>query len=299
MDEGARAALTQWLAADPEHRRVLARYRQLSAEIESRVGALLDEAEIQVAGRGRRTRRWRVFTALGAAAAVVMGMAVATREQNEFATKRAERHAAVLMDGSRIELNAQTELRIEFDRGERRVRLVHGEALFDVAKETARPFVVETPAGRVQVTGTVFNIRATQGQTAEVTVLDGRVQVRSAEAPSGEDAVLAPGEQAVMSAAAVTIHALPPGAAQDVVAWREGRVVFDGTPLREAVERFANYHGRILQVDARVGKLSLGGRFSLDDIDGLLDEIERVFPVRVVRESSGVVRILPREPSGA
>lgn len=298
MDDAARAELAKWLAADPEHQWVLSRYRQLSAEIEERVGTRLEEAAAQAPSRTRPARRRLVFTALAAAAAVALAATVWTRGRNEFTTRPAERHLAVLKDGSRIELNAQTELKIEFDRGERRVRLVRGEAWFDVAKETARPFVVETPAGRVQVTGTVFNIRASRGERAEITVLDGHVRVRAAEAASGDDAVLTPGEQAVISDARVVVHTLAPGAAQDVIAWREGRAVFDGTPLREAVERFAIYHGRTMQVDSRVGDLRLGGRYSLEDIDGLLEEIERVFPVRVVREASGAVRILPQEPGG-
>jgi transmembrane sensor len=155
LSDRDRAELSAWLSADAEHRRVLASYCELSAQLEAQLSVV--DAPVATGVR----RRWRVAVgALLAAAAVVVFVAVLAGRSREIATKIAERQAIALDDGSRVELNAQTSLAVDFRRGERRVKLTRGEAWFSVAKMPARPFVVETPAGVVRVTGTEFNVRA-------------------------------------------------------------------------------------------------------------------------------------------
>ena len=292
MTDADRAGLAVWLTADPENREVLATYRQLSADID----AHFESPRVQ-------RRRWPGVTAvMAAAAAVVLLLSVWLGRSHDFSTQVAERHVATLADGSRVELNAQTELKVSFRRDERRVQLTHGEALFNVARDSARPFVVETPTGAVRVTGTVFNVRAAhpaavgagEGERVEVTVLEGTVRVQAAAAPVAAEAVLTPGHQASMSNAHVTVRELAAGAAQDIAAWRQGQAVFDDTPLADAMERFAAYQARKITVDAAAADLRLGGRYSLDDLDGLLDSIERFLPVRVMRGDT--VRIVAAEP---
>jgi len=288
MNDHDRAALAAWLEADPEHREVLARYRELSAQIDERYAAPAVVAQ---------RRSWpRAVAILGAAAAVVILVTMFAGRSREFATQTAERHAAALADGSRVELNAQTSLAVNFTKAERRVRLTRGEALFTVAKDPARPFVVETPAGAVRVTGTVFNVRAaaatfdklSAGERVEVTVLEGTVRVQPEHAAE-KMATLTADFQAVLRAENVETHPLHAGAAQDVAAWRQGQAVFEDTRLADAIERFAAYHARRIAVDAATADLRLGGRFSLDDLDGLLDFVQRVLPVRVARVDGAVV----------
>jgi transmembrane sensor len=93
------------------------------------------------------------------------------------------------------------------------------------------------------------------------------------------------------------IRDLPEGAAQDVIAWRQGQVVFNDTPLGEVIKRFAAYHARTITVDAKAADLRLGGRYSLDDLDGLLESIETILPVRVFHQSGDVLKIAAAEPS--
>lgn len=294
MTDADRAALGSWLRADPEHREVLARYRQLSAQLDDQLAAAAESLAIHVAGvRRRRARRWGVT--LAAAAAVALGVTIWTLRPEEFSTGTGERHLATLADGSRVELNAQTELSVKLKRDERRVRLAHGEALFTVAKDPARPFFVDTLAGTVRVTGTVFNVRTAHaaGERAEVTVLEGHVRVRAAGDAAADDA-LTPNQQAVLNNGLVATKTLASAATQGVVAWREGYAVFDETPLRDAVERFAAYHARALTVDPSVAGLPLGGRYALDDLDGFLEALPKFLAVSVVRESGGAVRIAAR-----
>ena len=294
LNDADRAALAAWLEADAEHRWVLGRYRELSAQVTAQFEAETEAHELFA--ETRRLRRRLILAGLAAAAAVVLAVSFVAGRAREFVTRTAERHLAVLDDGSRIELNAQTRIEVRFARDARRVRLLRGEALFTVAKDTTRPFFVETPAGTVRVTGTVFNVRAGAEARVEVTVLEGNVRV-TPHADAAVETTVASGGQALLAAGRVEVQTLAVAAAEDVVAWRQGQVVFDGVPLREAVERFAAYHARRIVVEPGAAGGRLGGRYSLDDLDGFLESIERVLGVRVRRESKGAVRISRAEPA--
>lgn len=290
MTDADRAALDAWLAGNPEHRWVLSRYRQLSAELDDQLGTAAESLVAREAAV--RRRRWRAASVVFAAAAALAFGFFVFGGAREVVTHTGERHVASLEDGSRVELNAQTDLRVDFSRRERRVRLVRGEALFHVAADPARPFFVETPAGVVRVTGTVFNVRAASEARVEVTVLEGHVRVRATSEPVADgEAALTAGRQARMNGGRVEVRTLPEGAAQDVIAWRDGQAVFVDTPLADALERFAAYHARTIRVEPDAADLRLGGRFALDDLDGLLEAVQRVLPVRAMQAENGAVRI--------
>jgi len=295
LADGEKAELSAWLAARVEHRTALARYQALSATIEAhteaRVAAAVD-AVLQERAAARRRQPF-MLGALAVAAVITLLLLVHPGRSLNFATQMAERHVTTLEDGSKIDLNACTELSVVFTSRERRVRLVSGEALFDVAQDPSRPFLVETAAGLVRVTGTVFNIRATSGDLAEVTVLEGTVRVRPRHRTEDEQPVVA-GVQAVLRRDTVAVHPLPDGVAQDVIAWRLGQVVFNKTPLSAAVGRFAAYHARRIVVDPSVAELCLGGRYSLDDLTGWLESVEAVLPVRVSHLPDNTIRLSSR-----
>jgi transmembrane sensor len=291
-----RTALSAWLNTRPEHQQKLANYRDLSARIDAHIAVQLGAA-VEAVVREQKTKRKRrhIFTStLAAAAAIAVVLFATSGHSQNFTTNTAERHVAILEDGTQIDLNARTTLYVDFTRDERRVRFVGGEALFTVAKDAKRPFVVATPSGSVRVTGTVFNVRTANTERVEVTVLEGTVRVRPPGDSTDERPVTA-GLRAVLSNSDVTVRTLPDGAALDAAAWRQGQVVFDDTPLGEAIERFAAYHARMIVVDHKVADLRLGGRYSLEDLNGLLDAIESALPVRVSRGPGNAVRISSAE----
>lgn len=208
-------------------------------------------------------------------------------------TGLAERRVAALEDGTRLHLNAQSEIELVPAAGDRRIRLLRGEAAIVAGHGAARPLRLETPAGTIRVTGARFNVRTLSSGGVEITVLAGNVTVRSGDTGAagggGETAVVA-GAQAVLSAAGVSVREIG-AAVHDVAAWREGQVVFDNATLREALERFGPYHRQPIVIDPAVADLPLGGRYRLDDLTGLLEAVARVLPVDVIRESDGRVRI--------
>ena len=289
MSDADRIALAAWLDADPEHRWFFSRYRLPAAQLDEDFVTAADSTAIEQAPHGRR---WGMIGAIAAAAAAIaIWIAVVNGRPRAFATQTAERNSAALSDGSQIELNAQTALVVDFARRERRVRLVRGEALFIVAKDPTRPFLVETPAGLVRATGTKFNVRAARDAHVEVTVLEGNVRVRGTNA--ADETALAPGRQATLTDN-VSVRDLPEGEEQNAIAWRQGQVVFNDTALAEALERFSAYHAQSMVAAPGAAEQRLGGRYALDDLRGFLDSIQRVLGVRVVWEPNGLIRVVER-----
>lgn len=297
-----RRQLNRWLAEDAEHRRLLSAYCQLGADLEKllpRLGAQLDLPPASTRNAEPRTARWPRFVAVGLAAAAALAALVTVLPSGSEATRVAsrigERAALALDDGSRVELNAQTAVVVELTATARRVRLASGQAFFDVRRDPSRPFIVETPQGSVRVTGTQFDVRAEGAGPLEVTVAEGSVQVSSHEAggASGDPVTLRAGQRYTGGARAA-VRDLSPAALADALAWRDGQIVFDGVPLREALARFARYHGRSLTASADAGELPVGGRYSLDDLEGFLAALEEIFPVEVSQNLTGTVHVRSR-----
>jgi transmembrane sensor len=294
-----RLELDRWLAVDPVHRTLLSSYCQFSADLEQQLPLLAgirDElAEVTAAQTARPLPwlRWPILAgAMLTAAAVVVAFLWLDRPQNHFqnlATPVAQRQEVTLADGTQVELNARTALVVDFRPDARRVRLADGEAYFRVSKDAARPFFVETPAGTIRVTGTEFNVRTESLASLEVTVREGTVQVR----PGGSASVqsLQAGDRLVSEQQQVSVTSLSAGQLNDALAWRQGRIVFDGTPLREALGRFARYHGRNLTASDTAAMQRVGGGYSLDDLDGFLAELEGFLSVRVTRASDGSIHV--------
>jgi transmembrane sensor len=294
------AELSQWMERDPEHRWVLSRYRELCAQLAEEVPILADADDVaQVVSRAAALHRWKraAWPLLGIAAAAAVATAAWWMWPKAVETRESERRAIALGDGSRVELNARTDIAISLGRRERHVRFDHGEAFFEVAHDPGRPFFVDTPKGSVRVTGTVFDVRETSSGDFEVTLLEGSIQVRpNAPAPDPAAPVpLAANERAVLNGGAPSVVALTPDEAQDVAAWRVGQAAFQDAPLAEALARFAPYHPGRISVSPGAASLHVGGRYDLSDLDGFLAAIERALPVTVLRDDAdGSVRVVPR-----
>jgi transmembrane sensor len=305
LDGGAltssqRTELRAWLDADPARRLLLSAYCQFSADLEQQLPLLAgikDEvAEITTAHKIAPLLPWlRWPTLAGASLIAAAALAVILwkgHPQDTFqnlATPIAQRQALTLADGTQVELNAQTVLAVELTARERRVRLAGGEVFFHVAKDSARPFFVETAAGSVRVTGTQFNVRTAPAGQLEVTVVEGAVQVRPGD--QADVRALHAGEQLVRAGGRVTVHTLAAADVNRALAWRAGQVIFNGTPLREALTAFARYHGRTLTASDAAAMQRVSARYSLDDLDGFLAELEAAMPLRVTHESDGSIRV--------
>jgi len=292
MGDAERSALAAWLDQSPEHLEELTRYRETSARVSPQLPTIFEAIDFrQSVLRGRRRRRSTALLAAGGMAAALIWGGLSLFSGQHFKTAAAERRVVRLEDGSRVTLSARTDLHVKFSRGERRVVLSHGEALFSVSKEP-RPFLVQVPAGVVRVTGTLFDVHTEGSQAAEVTVVEGHVQVSPAGQPTGSRR-LDPDTRGRIGAGTVTVDLLAPGAAEQSTAWQEGRIVFEDTRLADALRRFGEYHGWKIEVSAEVADLRLGGRFDLENVQEFLRALPRVLPV-TIKQNGTYAKVVAR-----
>ena len=305
LTEAERAELESWLASGPSCRAALSSYCRFSSRLDRVVSDLVSSGSIEIryaneAPVRNRLSSWRLAAAGLAAAAVAMGAVWFLRPSGRAETLSApagQRQAFTLADGTRIELNANTSIVVENSRSERRVRLANGEAFFVVSKDKSKPFIVDTPAGSVRVTGTIFNVLTEAASQLEVTVVEGSVQVRAGDGgqsqPSGP-VDLKPGGRLSAVKGGVSLSNLTDAELDDSLAWRQGKIVCNQMPLSEALALFAHYHGRSITVTPAAAALRVGGRYSIDDLDGFLAAqlmLQQDHKVRIEHGATGSIRL--------
>lgn len=225
------------------------------------------------------------------------------RSTDTISTRSANRQTLALSDGSRADLNARTEIKTDFRYGRRVVRLTEGEAFFTVAKDPEHPFLVETPAGTIRVTGTQFNVRLTDNG-AEVTLLEGSLAVGAAlrhdasdsQLPVPSSQPLAPGQQLTLTDGHPNLRTLTSADMDSVTAWRDGRLILDGLTVAEAVARMGRYHGKQFEVDPAVGFIRLGGSCPLDDLSSFLRSLETTQAITILDNRNGSYRVFRSRP---
>ncbi|AIL63484.1 anti-FecI sigma factor FecR [Pseudomonas alkylphenolica] len=210
--------------------------------------------------------------------------------QDQLQTALGERRQLELPDGSQLELNGRTQLKVDFSAGQRRIELSAGEAMFSVAHDTTRPFVVSTANGTVTVTGTRFDVRLDPART-RVAVEQGSVRVQGSGA---SQALLTAGlgSQIDAQGQVATPYAVDAAA---LTAWRKGKLVFNDAPLSEVVEEVSRYRGQPLRVAAgEVAALRLSSTFSSDDTDALLRALPSILPVAIKTHADGSSEIISK-----
>lgn len=208
-----------------------------------------------------------------------------------YRTTVGERLSVSLSDGSTLTLNTRSRAAVRYRDGLRAIELLEGQALFDVAHDQARPFVVLAGNRRVTALGTVFDVRLSE-QQLEVTLVQGRVSVETeavAQTPQMKTE-LAPGEQFVAALkvpARQKLEALPavrPANVERAISWRHGQVLFDGDPLRDVIVEINRYSERqFILADERLGDLKISGAFNTGNTGAFIDMLTGSYlPVRIV-----------------
>lgn len=237
-----------------------------------------------VGGYGRQGRRlcWAsllVVPVLAAAGFLIFRMSL---QGDAYATKVGEQQLIVLDDGSRMTLNTDTKVRVKMHADRRSVEVDEGEALFEVAKDPRRPFVVRAGGSEVEALGTVFSVRLADGvahlaDKLAVTLVEGQVKV-SAD-PSAGFGGLAPSSPVLMHAGEriqLAKLAIGDGRAQQqldrprmdrLLAWKRNEAVFEDVRLSDAIAEMNRYSRTkiILAGDAVLGQLRVSGQFRTGD----------------------------------
>lgn len=287
--ERDRLAFDAWLRRDPSHAAAYEEMRGLWADLRN---VPIPESRL---GRLQRSRRLK---SAGAATAVLAMLVAAglyqagyyDRWRSDYYTVAGEVRSVRLEDGTRVDLNTDTAIAVRYSSGRRDIRLLRGEAFFDVAKNPQRPFTVDDGALSARAVGTRYSVRKAEGTfRGDVQVEEGRVEVNT----SRDRALVQPDQVAtVIDADKLAIsHA-------DVTsrtAWKEGKLVFSERPLKDVLATLARYRaGRIVLLDAAVGDLNVSGVFDTDNTDEALDALQASLPVSVTRLTDMLVLVRSR-----
>ena len=220
-----------------------------------------------------------------------------------LATGPAEQRTVELSDGTRVSLNANSRVVVQYDDRVRKVTLTSGEALFDVTKHEPRPFVVVIGDRKVIAVGTSFVVRREEpaGPAFAVTLVEGRVAIEPIswpdELPSNTVMglnLLNPGERLRFADTATEVRDSP--SIDKVTAWQRGQLVFDDASLSEAVAEFNRYGSHKMAIDDPVvGKLRVGGVFRIGDPSSFAQAMANAYHLRIVNRGNTIV--LTAEPA--
>jgi transmembrane sensor len=325
-----RARFDEWLRRSPEHIQayleVAAGWSELpTSDPEGRldIPALIERAKesqdenvVPLSTRPptplpRRRLTVRAWAASLAGVAFIIGLgtwAVLYRANTYYSTGVGEQRTVRLVDGSTIELNALSTIRVRLSEKERDIDLTAGQALFHVAKDQTRPFIVRSNETTVRAVGTQFDVYKKHDGTV-VTVLEGRVAVadsnlmapvldqQAQQAPIPAAIFLTAGEQVTVPTKESAKETPRPKHADVAVAtaWVQKRLIFEETPLAEVAEEFNRYNTRRLIVaDPELRSMGISGVYSSTDPDSLLGFL-RAQPNIQVDETDKEIRVVLRE----
>lgn len=270
-DIATQQQLNDWLAADSRRLGAFIRARAQWADL-SRLGAL-GAGKQQSAAISRLSWNRRTLLAAGLAGLTAGGIGwFALSPPNEsYRTEVGEMRRIALSDGSTLVLNTDSEVQVRLEATRRNVQLLRGEGLFEVAHDPQRPFTVLTENVQVRAIGTVFAVRL-RGATVNVTVSEGVVELARAPelAVSLPPQRIAANQQSIVSPAMPSqVEEVTPEAVQRRLAWLDGKVAFDGEPLREAVAEINRHSHRAVVIDdAQLSARPIVGVFRATDAQG-------------------------------
>ena len=260
--------------------------------------------------RGTRQSHGRLAWAAAAVLLVGIGLVLFTLEKpQEFRTALGEQRSVLLADGSRVTLNTASTIQVNLH-GRREVRLVQGEALFDVAHDAARPFVVRAGNALLKDVGTQFNVDMHSNATT-VTVVEGQVAVDSPGAKelagaqadnSGRGAVepliLGANDRVLVTPAGVGTPQRGVNVAASV-AWTQRQLMFERRPLSEVAEEFNRYNRDRIDIDSEeLRRQEVTGVFDAKDPASFVAFLSSVPGVEIRVAANGTHVVSLRSPTG-
>lgn len=306
------ARFIRWLNQSPAHREAFESLRGTWQKIDVVQRLRTDKVDTDVVGRWSRRRHMRrrilplSMAAAVLCAAIALGFLQAPPVYDaEYFTSIGEQQVIALPDDSRITLNTATQLEVRYTPGERRIRLLQGEALFEVAPAPSRPFTVAVGDGVLRAVGTAFTVKL-QADEVEVTVTEGTVEVLPPGGPpdmkpmpAAPDRVHTPSRRVterqrlryrndgVEMMSAVTTEQI-----KRELAWRDGMLDFESAPLSEVIAEAGRYiRDDLVIVDPALESMEFTGYFRAGDVELLMRLLESNRTIDVRREDGGIVYI--------
>lgn len=299
-DSGARSAeldgaFQQWLDADIRHRvaylKIEAAWQRGDRLRELRPLDRTVDADLLAPPR----RHWSL--ALAASVVIVLAIAGAWFARTQLGWQRYETRVGslsriVLEDGSVVDLNTDSDIRVHIGSERREIRLLRGEGRFQVAHDNSRPFVVSAASAAVRAVGTEFSVRLHGTAQVDVLVSEGTVAIDSGRVAHSPP--VHAGEAAVVLPDRVSVSRIDPQLLQRRLAWTDGQLQFRGETLAEAVAEFNRYNRRQLKLaDPSLAQLRVGGNFDATDPESFAAALGSAFSVRVAAGDPDTIVLRP------
>jgi transmembrane sensor len=296
------AGFRRWLAVNPDN---AAEFERVTAVWESAPHASIAGLP-RVVHRERSSpnpRRFAIASTLLLFVAAAVFFSYRLEQAPEYVTAIGEQRTIPLDDGSRIGLNSNSKIKIEFTADRRAVRLLHGEAFFEVAHNQERPFVVIAGDNQVTAVGTAFEVRY-EPDHIDVTLVEGKVNVTSTAEPLGVPAsvsssktglrslsssgyAMTAGERLTIAKGAAPVIDAP--RVDAVTAWRRGEVMLDDTPLTEAIAEMNRYNKNELIIDeSSIATLHVSGIYHTGDSEGFAQTVAQLYGLQVAQEGGQI-----------
>lgn len=264
--------LDRWLKDDPRHLGAYAKAQAVLAQLD-RVGAAGPDAlrtlDVALPIGSALNRRTALVGGMAAGLAVSAGGAFwlwRLLRQESYATRIGETKEIVLSDGSLVTLNTDSRILVRYSKARRQIQLLQGEALFDVAKNKKRPFIVTAGDTQVRAVGTSFTVKLLPQQPVQVLVREGVVEINRPHVPQAPSVQLPANMLAVAPPEApISTEAVPRIQVTRDLAWREGRIAFDNETLANAAREFERYSDIQIRVPSELEGQTITGLFVSND----------------------------------
>jgi transmembrane sensor len=286
--EADQALLNAWLDRSPAHFIAYHRMQDTWQRSEKLVVLRPQAAPLLKESRSRIPYAFKTITGVIATGILGAGLIFFMRPGDRiYATAIGERQTLRLSDGSKIELNTDTVMRVA--QNDRDIVLERGEAFFQVRHDSEWPFAVTVGNRRVIDLGTKFDIRK-DSDRIEVALVEGRARVDELNAARARSMVLTPGDVMIAAGDSVSLAKRPAASVADALGWRHDVIVFDHTSLAAAADEINRYNRRkIVVVDSDAAKLKIGGTFPVNGTLQLAEIAHDLFKLRVDNRGDEIV----------
>lgn len=322
--------LVAWLESNPDHRTEFLELISIwgNMDVLSNLAEIipLESREARHAQKSNKADfRWRpAFVAVASVCiAVLLGVFALKHELGSgpsdelvnriYSTPVGGQRSIDLPDGSHVRLNTDSSITIDYSKAYRTMNLTRGEAYFDVARDTTRPFVVQVGTGSVTAVGTAFNIKY-ERDVVGVTVTGGVVEVSTSltgnamstpfpEQPAANKTLtktfISAGQTVEFDKKAIrSVDATEPQEVDQKLAWQRGMLIFDGDYLEDVVREVSRYtNTKIVIHDEAIRRTQIGGYFRTGEIEAMLKAFEASFGIEVKRVDDDLVVLSKRQDS--
>lgn len=269
-----------------------------------KVGILQHDEDIQEAAQDALDRKSKgpfggpggrglagVLLAVAVGAAGAYGWKVSAGQAYE--TEVGEQRTVRLADGSRLQLDTDTKVRVRLTRKDRRLELARGQAFFTVAHDADRPFIVRADDAEVRALGTRFEVRRS-ADSIQVTLVDGKVRVNGVtQGGSAKAWVLAPGQSITVGRAAPS-PAIQSADLEAATSWTSGRLVFQEQPLGAAIAEVNRYSpAKIKLTDPDLAQTPVSGVFDTGDTEAFVAAVSDLYSLRIAARDAREIRLEP------